>query len=104
MNINNLLAGILLFNYLLVASIELFVSNKRINLVLLSTFHLFFNIFFFLYLQEQASEAVAKKEKSGPPLRIRDFLHNKEKIVDILFQTVTGAALQELIPDYLKVR
>lgn len=48
MNINNLLAGILLFNYLLVASIELFVSNKRINLVLLSTFYLFFQYFFFL--------------------------------------------------------
>ncbi|CAL1265464.1 unnamed protein product [Larinioides sclopetarius] len=36
--------------------------------------------------------------------RIKDLLENKEKIVEYLFLTVTGTALQELIPDYLKKR
>ncbi|GIY05954.1 hypothetical protein CDAR_297021 [Caerostris darwini] len=47
-----------------------------------------------------------KKEEAlqppGPPVRIKDLLDNKEKIVDHLFRTVTGTALEELIPDYLK--
>ncbi|GBM95074.1 hypothetical protein AVEN_32920-1 [Araneus ventricosus] len=36
-------------------------------------------------------------------LRIKDLLENKKEFVEYLFLTVTGTALQELIPDYLKV-
>ncbi|GFY70206.1 hypothetical protein TNIN_457861 [Trichonephila inaurata madagascariensis] len=35
-------------------------------------------------------------------LRITDLLDNKEKLVEHLFRTITGNALDELIPDYLK--
>ncbi|GIY24621.1 hypothetical protein CEXT_663441 [Caerostris extrusa] len=48
-----------------------------------------------------------KKEEalqpSTPPVRFKDLLDNREKIVDHLFRTVTGTALEEIIPDYLKV-
>ncbi|GFS79459.1 hypothetical protein TNCV_2369941 [Trichonephila clavipes] len=36
-------------------------------------------------------------------LRITDLLDNKEKLVEHLFLAITGNALDELIPDYLKV-
>ncbi|KAF8794288.1 hypothetical protein HNY73_002281 [Argiope bruennichi] len=53
-------------------------------------------------MQINASEEEEQKSHHHP--RIKDLLESKEKIIEHLFLTITGAALQELIPDYLKKR
>lgn len=60
----------------------------------------------FNYPKQTTPSSTRNDETPKPePLRhLKDLLGDKKKIVEYLFLAVTATALQELIPDYLKVR